>query len=257
MKRHFSIATVSMALIATSFGQRAPHAAPASSSFTSRQTVDKKGSKSPNPVASKAQAVRFQQVAAALRLNHSQQKSVGNLVQNTRQQLRANTSNGSLSPDQQALAAQTIKSDMVQKFVALLTPGQKKELAAMLLKRQQQQQQSSQNSSSGNSGSAPSAPDIPSVDAPSPSDDDDSQPASASSSDTNSGQTDSSSLTGTADAQATVAKSEPSKAASSTATSGQLTDAQLAAILNSFVQDDAGQVASKPSGQPAGGSPTS
>jgi hypothetical protein len=258
MKRHFSIAAVSAVLIATCFGQRAMHAAPASSSVSSHHAASKQAVKTATPVASKVQAAKFQQVALGLNLNPNQKKSVGNLVQQTHQQLEANSSNRALSQEQRAVAAKEIKSDMVEKFVTLLTPEQKKELALMLTKRrQQQQQQSSANSSSGGSASAPSAPDIPSVDAPSASDDH-SEQASTSRSDTASAPTDSSSATAsTAGAQASATKSESADPVSDKAKSGQLTDAQLAAILNSFIQDDAGQVAAKPLGPDVDGDPLS
>ena len=232
---------------------------------------------------SKQQAARFQQVALALNLTNRQKSSIGSLVQGTRQQLAAVSSNSSLSPEQQQQAEQAIKLGMSQKFVGLLSPEQKDDLQALLLKKKQQQDA---NGNSVGAGSGASAPDIPSVDAPSGSDSNDAQDSSA---DQNSA-TDASNSTGTVDASTTAAtpasadvtssggtSSATTAASASTATSaaapvaqvvaktdvasktstnakpGRLSDAQLAAILNSFVQDGPEDASSKAS-QPTSGS---
>ena len=232
---------------------------------------------------SSQQAARFQQVAVALNLTHRQKSSISSLVQGTRQQLAAISSNTSLSPEQQQQAEQALKLGMTQKFVGLLTPEQKDDLQALLLKKKQQQDA---NGNSPAAGSGASAPDIPSVDAPSGSDSSDAQDSSADQNST----TAASNSTGTANASTTAATpasadgtssgsgSSATTAASASAATGsaapvsqvaantdvtsktsanakpgRLSDAQLAAILNSFVQDGPEDASSK-APQPTSGS---
>jgi hypothetical protein len=265
MKRHFITAVSVLALTLSGFAQHAAlHAASSSSHSLVRPT-------SPSSVRTKsAPAAKFQEAATALNLSSSQKKSVSQLLQSTRQQLQATSSDTNLSSEQQAIAMQAIKSDMVQKFVGMLTPEQKKQLADFLAKRQQQQ--SSGDSSSGNAGSAPSAPDIPSVDAPSSSDSQDSSTDNAPA-DQDQGTTDSapsSALNADASAQPAStsaaaqgsssnpsASAAPEKTATATSKSGPLTDAQLAAILNSFIQDEAVPAKQKTSPQPPQANPGS
>jgi hypothetical protein len=232
---------------------------------------------------SKQQAARFQQVAVALNLTNRQKSSIGSLVQGTRQQLAAIGSNSSLSPEQQQQAEQAVKLGMAQKFVGLLTPEQKDNLQELLLKKKQQQEA---NGNSSAAGSGASAPDIPSVDAPSGNDSNDAQDSSADQNST----TDASNSTGTANASTNpnttasadasssgsgssvttaasasaatssaapvaqvVAKTDVPTKTSANAKPGRLSDAQLAAILNSFVQDGPEDASSK-APQPASGS---
>ncbi len=226
-----------------------------------------------------AQAARFQQVAVALNLNSRQKGSIVSLIRDTRQQLASINSNTSMSPEQQQQAEQAIKLGMAQKFVGMLTPEQKDDLQALLLKKKQQQNANA-NSSAGSSGA--SAPDIPSVDAPSSSDSSDSQDSSTSqnsSSDTassnaaNSGANASTTAsadatsssndsvatasantnaTPSAPATAAVAKADVAASTSANAKPGRLSDAQLAAILNSFVQDGPDTGSAKPPQAAAG-----
>jgi hypothetical protein len=222
----------------------------------------------------KQQAARFQQVAVALNLTNRQKSSISSLVQGTRQQLAAISSNSKLSPEQQQQAEQAVKLGMAQTFVGLLTPEQKDNLEALLLKKKQQQDA---NGNSSAAGSGASAPDMPSVDAPSGNDSNDPQDSSADQSSTteasNSTATVNPSITATtasADATSSESGSSATTAASASAPSGsatsvsqviaktdvasktsanpkpsRLSDAQLAAILNSFVQDGPEDASSK------------
>ncbi|GEM_PF-3161380 len=226
---------------------------------------------------SSAQAARFQQVALALNLSNRQKNGISSLVQDTRRQLAAVTSNSSLSPEEQQAAEQNIKLGLAQKFVGMLTPEQKDDLQALLLKKKQQQEANA--NASGSSGA--SAPDIPSVDAPSSSDSGDAQDSSAQNPNSDSSQNGSTTSTGAADASASGGSSSSTSAtvsAAATATTpasqvnspkpvvvagasasaqsktGRLSDAQLAAILNSFVQDGSDSASTKTSASAAGSS---
>ena len=225
---------------------------------------------------SSAQAARFQQVAVALNLTNRQKSSIGSLVRDTRQQLAVVSSNASLSPEQQQQAEQAIKLGLSQKFVGVLTPEQKQELQALLLKKKQQQ-----DASTSSAGSGASAPDIPSVDAPSSSDASDSQDSSSAQSSSGDAASTVSASTGvSADASASTtdspaANSTPSVSANPTSSApaqvanakvdtttttsanpkpGRLSDAQLAALLNSFVQDSTESGTAKPSQSASGSS---
>lgn len=232
---------------------------------------------------SRQQAARFQQVAVALNLTNRQKSSISSLVQGTRQQLAAISSDSSLSPEQQQQAEQAVKLGMTQKFVGLLSPEQKDDLQALLLQKKQQQ---GANGNSSAAGSGVSAPDIPSVDAPSGNDSSDAQDSSADQNSTtaassNTGTTNtnttaaapasadvtSSGITSsattaasasrasssTAPAAQVVAKTDVASKTSANAKPGRLSDAQLAAILNSFVQDGPEDASSK-APQPTSGS---
>lgn len=239
-------------------------AKPAASTSSAHSEIAAQPSKlaqrKPMAAAHVAQAAKFQQVALALNLSSHQKAGVRDLVQSARQQLQAASANNNLTPEQQQAAVQSIKSAMAQKFVGLLTPEQKTELAAMLLKRKQQQNSNS-NSSSAASGASPSTPDIPSVDAPSGSDSGDSQAASsqadgstADSSSAGSGTVASSSAAPSTGATQTPSGKPDSSNSAAAVKPAPLSDAQLAAILNSFVQDDGSQPSSKPAAQGAGSS---
>lgn len=225
---------------------------------------------------SSAQAARFQQVAVALNLTNRQKSSIGSLVRDTRQQLAVVGSNSSLSPEQQQQAEQAIKLGLSQKFVGMLTPEQKQELQALLLKKKQQQ-----DASASSAGSGASAPDIPSVDAPSSSDASDSQDSSSAQSSsgdaastvststgvsadasasstgspaTNSTPSVSANQTSSAPAQVANAKVDITTTTSANPKPGRLSDAQLAALLNSFVQDSSESETAKPSQSASGSS---
>lgn len=242
-------------------------AKPAASTSSTHSEVAAKPSipaqRKPVVAAHTAQAAKFQQVALALNLSSHQKAGVRDLVQSARQQLQAASANNNLTPEQQQAAVQSIKSAMAQKFVGLLTPEQKTELAAMLLKRKQQQNSNS-NSSSAASGASPSTPEIPSVDAPSSSDSGDSQAASSSAdgstadsaaSNGNAAVASNSGTTSTPNtAQVAAAKTDSSNASGDASHPAPLSDAQLAAILNSFVQDEGSQPSSKPAAQGTGSS---
>jgi hypothetical protein len=231
------------------------------------------------PSHSTASAARFQAVAASLKLSNRQQKGIAGLIQSTRKELAKIQADRSLTPQQRQKAEQAVNSTLAQKFVGLLTTQQKKDLEAVLLKQTQKGKGSTANSNSAansGSGGGGSSPDIPSVDAPGGGDSGDSgtssssstasssspsadTPASAdaskssSTSDSTSDSTSASDKATVAASSATVAAPPPgmvtskvSQPSPAPAKKGRLSDAQLAAILDSFVQDE-GSDSAKPS----------
>jgi hypothetical protein len=214
---------------------------------------------------SKTQAARFQELAVTLNLNANQKKSVVTLLQSASAELQAVRASNTLTPAEKQQATQGINLEVAQKFVGLLTPQQKKDLTELLTKGKHQT--SNANSSSANSGAGGSAPDIPSIDVSTGSDSQDSNNSSSStassSTDATSADTTSGSSTPTTPAnndsgttstavatQPVRPKANPSESTTTiTAKPGRLTDAQLAAILNSFVQDEGGD-SEKPGARP-------
>ncbi len=281
MKLRFAALITILSVAATAFAQRTMRVETkaAGSTTPSRGEVATEAAVARRALAlrSSAQAARFQQVAVALNLSSRQKNGISSLVQDTRRQLAAITSNSSLSPEEQQAAEQNIKLGLAQKFVGMLTPEQKDELQALLLKKKQQQGGNA--NASGSSGA--STPDIPSVDAPSGSDSSDAQDSSAQNSNSDSSQNGSTNSASSADASASNATSSGTtttvSAAATTTTpasqvnsakpavaagastsaqtkSGRLSDAQLAAILNSFVQDGSDSASTKTSAAAAGSS---
>lgn len=283
MKLRFAaLITILGACACAGFGQRTMHTETKASASTtsSHSEVANEAARARRSLAlrSNAQAARFQQVAVALNLTNHQKSSIGSLVRQTRQQLSVINANGSLGAEQQQQAEQAAKLGLAQKFVGLLTPEQKHDLLALLLKKKQQQDANA-NSSAGSSGV--SAPDIPSVDAPSGSDSSDPQDASSaqnansdasangsttastptdpnasSSGSSAAGQTVSASAatSSTPATQVASAKADAASSASANAKPGRLSDAQLAAILNSFVQDGSDTAATKSASSAVGSS---
>lgn len=287
MKLRFAAVVTSLAICThAGFAQRIvrTQTKPAASTVTHAEVANEAArARRSLALRSSQQAARFQQVALALNLTHRQKSSISSLVQGTRQQLAAISSNASLTPEQQQQAEQGLKLGMSQKFVGLLTPEQKDDLQALLLKKKQQQDA---NGNSSAAGSGVSAPDIPSVDVPSGSDSSDEQDSSATqnsasdasnstattnasttaatpaSSDVTSSGSGSSATTAASASAATsaaapvaqvVAKTEVATKTSANAKPGRLSDAQLASILNSFVQDGPEDASSK-APQPTSGS---
>jgi hypothetical protein len=232
-----------------------------------------------SPSHTTAPAARFQAVAASLKLSNRQQKGIASLIQSAHKELAAIRADRSLTPQQRQKAEQAVNLTLAQKFVGLLTPQQKKDLEAVLLKQTQKGKGSTANTNSAaNSGSGGgSSPDIPSVDAPSGGDPGDSGTSSSSSTASSSSSSadapasadaskssstsDSTSDSTSASDKATAAASSATVAAAPAGTvtskvtppspapakKGRLSDAQLAAILDSFVQDEGSDSASKPS----------
>lgn len=236
------------------WAQRTLHSEEKTTSATTRSNSLATERKTSASVHSNAQVARFNKVIVALNLNNHQKKSVATLIQSTRDQLAAIRADSSLTPAQQQQAAQAIGLGLAQKFVGLLTPAQKTELAALLLKREQQKA----NSSSANSSASPSAPNIPSIDAPSPSDSDSSQDSSSSTNaskdstpaDSTTAAANSSTISNAGVTQPANAEAEASSSAVAAAKPGHLSDAQLAAILNSFVRDESDDSGAKAGSQP-------
>jgi hypothetical protein len=257
--RHLALMLTLSAASNIALAQRPAHteAKTSASETATRNKASATERKSLASVHGSTQTAKFQQVALALNLNNNQKKSVGNLIQGTRDQLAAIRADSSLSPAQQQQAAQAIELGLANKFVGLLTPAQKKELEALLLKNKQQN--ANANSAGASPGASPSAPDIPSIDAPSSSDSDDEEDSSSSANGASADSSSANSTTATvavasdskpsnaAAAQPVTAKVDESNAAVAAAKPGHLSDAQLAAILNSFVQDEGDDSHSKPS----------
>lgn len=275
MKLRFAtLITIMSVYTYAGFGQRTmrTEAKPSASTASSHAEVANEGALARRSLAlhSGAQAERFRQVAVALNLTSRQKNSIGSLIQQTRQQLSAVNGNGSLTQEQQRQAEQAIKLGLAQKVVGLLTPEQKDDLQALLLKKKQQQ---NANSSGGNSGG--SAPEIPSVDAPSGTDSSDSEDQS-SAQNVNNGNSDTSANSSTTastssdtgasgggspaagkavsastappnapQTQIASVKADAASSISANAKPHRLSDAQLATILNSFVQDGSEGAATK------------